>query len=861
MQEIKTEKLYQAGKVDQGFNPFKAADVTPYLRENQQTEQAQMRAMQDQQLRDVKLANQSERLALKTAQQEQGLKQYVAQIEGLQESRDMQQLSQFSNKLFDVVHQVREQRYKDRQAEIQVLFSEDEAARQEAEILQKVGEDQLSVLAAGDMALAQEAAKNDEPYSYVQRMRTLSGEDRYLYATQHANKVGETFKSFAAQQMVENSGMITLQNGVQIQINQPRNEAEASAVIGHLLKEHIKNNDAENLPPGLTATYLYKQTDKARADLLADFSKDYAVNEGFKDRELKFEELKTRIKANPEDPQAVQDYLNTVALTMNEAGTKRLRYPGAHDKFFDELLVLATSDKSEERDLAVKLLDAYNATTLNNRTFGDIQAERSKELRRKILTHDREERKLQLGAKKDEIDDNIQEQITALGTNFTQADVGQIIRFAHEAYGSIGLTYNDTALTKLWANASIGGQALDDLRDLTTTKLFHGSMSQEDWDKLPPSLQQEFSDDWVRAQKLRQGVFKSHKESIEATVTGDEYVSTTSKAAKALAPLIVNDLQREFDQLVTEFMNDPDGAYREPRKAADEALRIVMGKFTEGVKKKGGRYYHSRSGGFENYLGYGTDGRQVTTQFRERQQRIVDETKNIGISAFAKPALIGSTDQVREMKRRVESGEGVDPFLQRVAFNNGLSWMEVLNMQLEAQGDDKVETIEQIMQLQKQQTPEIQRQLRGIQNGYWNQQQVDRLRGERSVRPAYSDLIASTPARGSLSKQQVQDAMRQAGWPEEEIPVMSAVFMGESRGNPTIDTVKSGLDPNKTNEYSIGIGQVNFLVHEPMLKRHGITEADLRTPLGNMRAALLVWQMQGREAWSVYLNGTYKEHL
>ena len=764
MQEIKQEKLYQAGKVDQGFNPFKAADVTPLLRENQQTEQAQMRAVQDQQMRDVKLANQSERLALKTAQQEQGLKQYVAQIEDLQESRDMQQLSQFSNKLFDVVHQVREQRYKDRQAEIQVLFSEDEAARLEAEILQKSNEDQLSVMAAGDMALAQEAANNNEPYSYVQRMRTLSGEDRYLYATAHAAKVGETFKSFAAQQMVENSGMLTLQNGVQIQINQPRNEAEASAVIGHLLKEHIKNNDAENLPAGLTATYLYKQTDKARAELLGDFSKDYAVNQGFTDRELAFESLKTRFKQNP---QAVQEYLNTVALTMNEAGTKRLRYPGAHDKFFDELLALATSDKSEDRHLADELLGQYNATTLNNRTFGDIQKERSAELRRKVLTYDREERKLQLGAKKDDVDDNIQEQITALGTNFTKADVGQIIRFAHEAYGSIGLTYNDTALTKLWADASVGGQALDDLRDLTNTKLFHGSMSQEDWNKLPPSLQQEFSDQWIRSQKLKQGVFKAHKESIEATVTGDEYVSTTSKAAKALAPLIVNDLQREFDVLVNEFMNDPDGAYREPRKAADEALRIVMEKFTTGVKNKGGRYYHSRRGGFENYLGYGTDGRKITTQFRERQQRIVDETKNIGISAFAKPALIGSTDQVREMKRRVESGEGVDPFLQRVAFNNGLSWMEVLNMQLEAQGDDKVETIEQIMQLQKQQTPEIQRQLRGIQNGYWNQQQVSRLRGERSVRPAYQELIASTPARGNLNKTSIQDVMREAGWPEE----------------------------------------------------------------------------------------------
>ena len=857
MEKIDRKYGYQPGTVDQGFNPFKAADITPYLRENQRTEEANLRNRQDQQMRDVKLQQRSERMALEGEQATRKLKQYVADIEATQKAKEMNQLAQFSDKLFDMVHDVREQRYKDRAAEIQVLFSEDEQARAEAEVLQQQNEVELSNMAAEDMQLAQAAAKNDEPYTFVQRMRSLSGEDRYLYATAHAAKIGETFEAFATKQMRENDGILQLKNGAKIQINNPQNEAETSAVIGHLLKEHIKNNDAGNLPPGLAATYIYKQTDKARASLLANWSKEYAKNESFKDNELSFEGLKTRFRENPN---AVQEYLNRVSLNWNDAGTQRLRYSGAHKRLFDELLVLATGD-ADERRLADEIIAQYEQTTLNGQPFSVLQAGRIKELRAKVRVHDSEARSTQITAEKNQVDDNIKEQIKALGTNFTQADVGTIIRFAHQAYGGIGLTFNDNNLQKLWADASLGGQKLDELRDLTAAKFLHGNISEEDWMRLPDSLKEEFASDWATAQKLQQGVFKAYKESIEITVTGNQYVNAAPKSAKSLAPLIVRDLQQEFDTLVKGYMSNPDSPYREDEKAAEKALDQIITKFTTGVKEKGGRYHHDPQKGFSNYLMFDTDDRKVTSDFRERQERVLSETKLIGKSAFAKPALLGSTDQIREMKARVEGGQGVDPFLARTAQLNGLSWMEVLNMQLDAQGDKKVETIEQIMQVQNQQTPEIQRQLRAIQNGYASQVDVRRLKGELQPRPAYAKYVAPTPARGNLDKAAIQDAMRQAGWPESEINVMSAVFMGESGGNPTIDTVQSGLDPDSVYEYSIGIGQINYKVHKPMLERYGITEDDLRTPIGNMRAALLVWQQQGRGAWSVYLNGKYKEHL
>ena len=70
----------------------------------------------------------------------------------------------------------------------------------------------------------------------------------------------------------------------------------------------------------------------------------------------------------------------------------------------------------------------------------------------------------------------------------------------------------------------------------------------------------------------------------------------------------------------------------------------------------------------------------------------------------------------------------------------------------------------------------------------------------------------------------------EGGSTEEQAYILSAIAMAESKGEIAIDTVKSGTDPNKKKEYSVGAFQSNLLAHQDKLDRHGFTEDDMRDP-------------------------------
>lgn len=101
--------------------------------------------------------------------------------------------------------------------------------------------------------------------------------------------------------------------------------------------------------------------------------------------------------------------------------------------------------------------------------------------------------------------------------------------------------------------------------------------------------------------------------------------------------------------------------------------------------------------------------------------------------------------------------------------------------------------------------------------------------------------------------------VRQAGFPEAEVPRMVAVAMAESGGNPRAH------NPNAaTGDNSYGLLQVNMLgqMGDERRKAFGLkSNEDLFDPLTNLKAARRIYESQGIGAWGAWTNGSASKYL
>tara|TARA_B100001094_G_scaffold9691_1_gene8657 strand:+ start:5787 stop:8351 length:2565 start_codon:yes stop_codon:yes gene_type:complete len=104
----------------------------------------------------------------------------------------------------------------------------------------------------------------------------------------------------------------------------------------------------------------------------------------------------------------------------------------------------------------------------------------------------------------------------------------------------------------------------------------------------------------------------------------------------------------------------------------------------------------------------------------------------------------------------------------------------------------------------------------------------------------------------------------EVGFTSEQATIMAAIALAESGGDAQIDTVKSGLDPQKKNEFSLGLWQINMIKEyapERLLDFKIESEQELYNPAVNARAAKIMFDQQGFEAWGAYTDGSYKKFL
>ncbi len=126
------------------------------------------------------------------------------------------------------------------------------------------------------------------------------------------------------------------------------------------------------------------------------------------------------------------------------------------------------------------------------------------------------------------------------------------------------------------------------------------------------------------------------------------------------------------------------------------------------------------------------------------------------------------------------------------------------------------------------------------------------------------EILKGVDKTKKISQPKINEMLLAVGFTPEQAKIMAAVAMAESAGDPMIDTVKSGLDPEKKNEFSIGLFQLNMIdaFLEERLKLFGIESTDeLYDPIVNVIAAKRLYDQQGFGAWSAYNNDSYKKFL
>ena len=128
---------------------------------------------------------------------------------------------------------------------------------------------------------------------------------------------------------------------------------------------------------------------------------------------------------------------------------------------------------------------------------------------------------------------------------------------------------------------------------------------------------------------------------------------------------------------------------------------------------------------------------------------------------------------------------------------------------------------------------------------------------------ALNVILKDTDKTKVIPQPKIEDMLLAVGFEPEIAKIMAAVAMAESAGDPMIDTVKSGLDPEKKKEFSIGLLQLNMKDDKDrLLDVFDIeSEEELYDPIINVIAAKRLYDEQGLDAWGAYKNGSYKKFL
>ena len=754
MSELQRRSFYQPQSVSQGFNPSKAADITPSLRANQQRMLQELDAFAKAEMEDLKVQQEQEKMKL------------------LAESKEAEQLMDFSSTLFDAVIGIRKQQIKDKEAEIRTLFFEDQDKVNEAKLLARTVDNEFTKIAGQNGDAADKSVAAGSPYEITERLRNLNGWDQYYYRVLAAKSSGENYAAWMDEQRNTRTDTITV-GGVEIAINDPKDSTEDAAVRAALRKEYqaLPENLAIGVP--LLAEHAYDEWRKHDVKSAAAFQKNYAIDKSIEHRAEAFNLYSATHKTNPK---AFPQLFQTLRQTVDKDGN-RLGNAGAWKvirKYFKD---------QEDRGIDIfDELEAAKATPIpgdkKGRTYGDLYAKTQwNSLEEEIGTERRANfRNAQTDAKQKlhEYQQTVIDKLNAQEEPVTTAQLDDAIKGYDDLAARLNV-YGEkpSALENFRGSATIEAVQLKEKETRYEFLQERGMLDPSVILREPLEIQQRFLSAAQQQANERKEVSGPGDKAIKGYIAGKGEVNVMPDGSmKGITALVVADAQAIVNKRAREIYSlNPDAGFQ---AAWDNAFVEWKEGFDASVESGTGKYAVV-DGVWKEFL---PNVNTVSNSLRRTDERIETISATIealGISALSSPGLFGD----EEFFKQLEAGYGkpgwtMPPVIAWGARTFNLSPFQIINEGRKALGMTELPEYRNLI-FNDNHPPEYRRFINDLVEGKATENQVFR----------YTNTPA--PVRQSLAQT----------IPENKIGRITRAFIGQESGGDQFavnkDTAASGL--------------------------------------------------------------------
>jgi len=672
MAQIQRRNLYQPQNVSQGFNPVKAADITPSLRRNEQQRQRNQKQIDSAAAQDLKT------------------KEVNLELDAIEADRDLNALLAFAPSAQGLLEQGAKNRIAQKKADATqwVASQQEERARIVAE--QSHLTQQLREGSIDNEKYKEELARIGAPFNLIDEANKFNSWDQYWRVHEAVKNINEDeYDKSIREQFTSNEELI---NGKSW--NSPDLDPDEHA-YGLRVAENrflVANNLNQKTTLGLQMTVGQPIRDKVNTEFADSHSKNYYINESHK-----YALLKKGQAFELKDAASISAYLNAEARKLKSDGKTMNGFTAAHDNLFKSLLEL--SKRPEGVLQANEILKAYGEVTLNGQPFSKLHADRINNFKAQHVANI----KTGAGAVRDMMVEQATEEAKQLidttleqsGGDLSRAGALALKKGAIDIFEAAGVKGSfdskQLGLDDVFLNLTTTGQALKDLEVEVKYRITHGTFNEEYFATLPKELQE------VYANKLVSTKFEKSEDGKALIAALDGYIfqnhrvkNSKSSDRAAFGDVMKVDAQREVSRLAEQDQNSSSPKFNSYAEAYSHFMKQKIDEMKLGIDDPKSIYYHGNDG-YMNYIENKIGKMEDVTAARRHKIRTFYATyKTIGQGVWESPNSVASDDGLRDLKQRIEQGD-IPQYVKDMNRVTGGNLLKNVNKQLALAGIDPIE--------------------------------------------------------------------------------------------------------------------------------------------------------------------------